>query len=175
MAEKVVKRRSRVPKVSAVLEGFYRVNIKDPDGRVAGDSGWTHNLIPDAGLTLYVVKLFGSTNGSTVEFMQLGTGTTAYVTNTTAMNAPFAMSDAQAIAGSDISLLTSVYSAGHTVRFLATFASGNSDRTGDICEIGLYAATSGTMFCGGTYTGSALASNQAVNCTYDVVFLASTS
>jgi hypothetical protein len=36
-------------------------------------------------------------------------------------------------------------------------------------------STNDTVFCGGSFTSSTLGVSQAVNCTYDLVFIASAS
>jgi hypothetical protein len=52
------------PGATIGIDGFYRINIVDPDGRVAGDSGWNHNVISNLGLANYIAYKFCSTGGS---------------------------------------------------------------------------------------------------------------
>ena len=68
-----------VPRFSMGVEGFYRVNIVDTEGHVAGDSGYKHNLITNS-LTGYITQLIGQVSGSSViSYVQLGSTTAAMV------------------------------------------------------------------------------------------------
>ena len=177
MAKRKVNGGSKVPKVSFGIEGFYKVNIVDPDGTVKGDSGWHHNLIPNAGLTGYITKLFGSSSGSSmVSYMQLGSSQSAIASRGSSLVAEFGKSLMASIGATQITTRASSTS-GDTVRFLATFVSNSMFTTdGTIAGIGLYATTAAnSIFAGGSFASSTLGANQAINCTYDVVFLASTS
>lgn len=177
MAKRKGNGSSKTPKVSFGVEGFYRVNIVNPDGTVKGDSGWYHNLIPNAGLTGYITQLFGSSAGSSrVAYMQLGSAQSSIASSASSLVSEFGKSLMASIGSTQITTRASSTS-GDTVRMLATFVSGSMFTTdGTIAGIGLYATTSAnSIFAGGSFASSTLGSNQAINCTYDVVFLASTS
>lgn len=177
MKKKAAPHKRGVPRLNFGVEGFYRVNLVDKDGTVKGDSGWHHNLIPSDGLTGYISKLFASSAGSSlVHFMQLGTDQSSLASNASSLPAEINKSLMASIASSQITTRASSTS-GDTVRFLATFVSNSAfTTTSTIACIGLYATTSAnSIFAGGSFASSTLGSAQAVNCTYDVVFLASTS
>jgi len=173
------KVKSKEPKTGMAIEGFYRVNIVDPDGTIKGDSGWKHNIIPTAGLTNYISYLFaGSAGSSRVGFMQLGSLVSSLATNDTILAGEYNKSLMASLGATQYTARTVATNA-DTVRFLATFVSGSiiSATNQTIGCIGLYAATTSTnsVFCGGSFTASTLGSNQAINCSYSVLFLASAS
>jgi uncharacterized Zn-binding protein involved in type VI secretion len=171
------KVKSKVPQSGMGIEGFYRVNIVDPDGTVQGDSGWKHNLIPSAGLTNYISYLFaGSAGSSRVGFMHLGSLVSSLATNDVSLAGEYHKS-LMASVGSTQFTSRAAAAAGDSVRFLATFVSGSiiSATNQTIGCIGLYATTAGSLMCGGSFTASTLGSNQAINCSYTVVFTASAS
>ena len=173
-----VTRRKKNPKVNMAVEGFYRVNIVDPDGRVKGDSGWQHNLITSGGLTAYVTYLFGGSAGSSLcNRMQLGSLQSALASDASSLPGEYGKSLMATFASTQITTRAGS-TAGDTVRFLATFVSNSiiSTTQQTIACIGLYATTNqSSIFCGGSFEASTLGQSQAVNCSYDVVFLASTS
>lgn len=147
------------------IRGFFRVQI-DEDGKIVGDSGWKENLVTNLGFNQYLVSALGSIAGSKyVSHVALGTG-----------GAPAAADTALAgeLAENVRSAVTAATSsASKTVRFTATFASANSFATAtrNISNIGLFNSSStGTLFAGNTYTSSAVATNQNVNATYDIIF-----
>jgi hypothetical protein len=177
MAKRKVNGGLKTPRTNFGVEGFYKVNIVDPDGTVKGDSGWHHNLIPNAGLTGYISKLFAQSAGSSVVgFMQLGSSQSAIASSGSSLVAEFNKSLMASIGATQITTRASSTS-GDTVRFLATFISNSMFTTdGTIAGIGLYNITgANSIFAGGSFASSTLGANQAINCTYDVVFLASTS
>jgi hypothetical protein len=173
-----IMRTAVAPKVGLALDGFYRIHIVETKGKnkgkIVGDSGWLHNLIPSAGLTNYISYLFAQSAGSSsVHYMALGSSQSSIASSASSLVGEIAASLRQAIGASQFTSRASSTS-GDTVRFLATFASG-STMPGTIACIGLYATTTGSIFCGGSFASSTLGTTQAVNCTYDVVFTASTS
>jgi hypothetical protein len=165
-------------KTGLAIDGFYRVNIADPDGRVVGDSGWKHNLITSGGLTAYISYLFASSAGSSnVKWMQLGSLQSALASNASSLPGEYGKS-LMATLGSTQITTRAASNAGDTVRFLATFVSNSiiSATNQTIACIGLYATTNqSSVFCGGSFTASTLGNSQNINATYDVVFTASTS
>jgi len=153
------------------LRGFMRLHIVDPDGTIAGDSGWQENQITDLGFRDYVVRTIGGLAGSKViTHAMLGTG-----------GAPAAGDTALAgetsevgVANSRIALTNATSSTSKTLNMVGTLASGIHTTAYNISNIGLInhssTATAGTIAGGLAYTSSALASNQAVNITYNWVF-----
>jgi len=168
----------RVPQVSLGLSGFYRVNIVDPDGRIAGDSGWKKNLIPVDGLLTYIAYRFVNSAGSYIcpSYMNLGSLQSTLATNATIL--PGEMNKTLSASFGATSNITTGYPS-MTNRFTATFVSNSMMATtgnSTIGCIGLYAYTTvNSIMCGGSFASSTLGSNQAINCTYDIVWTASTS
>ena len=154
------------------LRGFFRIKIGKPDENgaikaVDGDSGWFKNTIPNLGKDLYLSQLVGKMAGSLqVQYAALGTGGTLNATATalpgelTATNVRMAVTP------------TTANSSG-TLNFAFTLASGVTNASGNISNVGLFAisnVSSGQPFAGNTYASSALATNQAVNGTYQIQF-----
>jgi len=172
-----MKRASRLrskgghPTVSVGMHGFFRVAIVNEDGTIVGDSGYQHNLIVSGGLTNYLTYVFAASAGSSIIGMAaLGSGSLV-ATNATII--PNGQSTSLYKTVSKTFITRAASSDGDTARFLATWASGTS--TANISNVGLVATTGVGFFCGGTYASSSVASNQAINLTYDVVFIASAS
>ncbi len=146
------------------VKGCYRLNIVNPDGEIAGDSGWCENNIMNLGFNKFLVMNLGSIAGKLyISHMALGSGGTI-------------ATDQTALAG-EVGTRTAVTAAtsatSKTLRLTATFAAGwhSSAAAFNISNIGLFDSVSdGTLFAANTYASSSCASNQAVNCTYDVVF-----
>jgi hypothetical protein len=166
------KKRARPKRPTASrtkIHGCFRLQIVDPDGKVAGDSGWHKNQITNLGFNEYLVSALGAIAGSKqVTHMALGTGSAPGAAATSLNGELDRTNSRQAI--------TAATSSGSkTVRFTATFASGNSfvSATMNISNIGLFAtsaATAGTLFAGNTFASSSCATNQNVNATYDIIF-----
>jgi len=166
------KSREKIPSSSVGLHGFYHLQIVDEEtGKIVGDSGRKHNLITSGGLTNYMTYVFAASAGSSVIGMAaLGSGSLV-ASNATILPGSFDTSLHVTVSKTFITRAAS--SDGDTARYLATWVSGTS--TAQISNVGLYATTGVQIFCGGTYASSSIASNQAVNLTYDVVFVASAS
>ena len=169
---------NKIKRAGLAIDGFYRVNITDPDGTVKGDSGWKHNLITSAGLTTYISYLFGSSAGSARCFyMQLGSSQSALASSASILPGEWGKSLMASIGATQITT-RGASTAGDTVRMLATFVSNSiiSTTNQTIACIGLYQTTgASSIFCGGSFSASTLGQSQSINCTYDVVFTASTS
>jgi len=178
MARKNDLHRKEHPVDSAGLHGFYRVQIQDPDGTIAGDSGWGHNIITNVGLTDYIMKRFIGATGSAI-VAQIALGSTTAVasafTASTSLPGQIAGSHMVAIGANTASTSRAASTGGDTMRVLGTFSSNIFANSTTIACAGLHSATNGSVFCMGTFASSTVATNQAVNLTYDVVFLASTS
>jgi hypothetical protein len=157
------------PQDKARIRGFFRVQLEE-DGKVVGDSGWRENQVTNLGFNQYLVSSLGSIAGSKyVSHMAVGTGGAPAASATTLSGE----SEDSATARAAVTAATS--SSSKTVRFTATFSSANSflTQTRNLSNIGLFntsAVTTGTLFAGNTYTSSAVATNQNVNATYDIIF-----
>lgn len=147
------------------VKGMFRVQITE-DGRVVGDTGWKQNQVTNLGFNQYLVSALGAIAGSKqVSHLALGSG-----------GAPAA--SATTLAGEvevRQSVTAATSSSSKTVRFTGTFDSANSFVTSarNISNIGLFNTSTqggGTLFAGNTYTSSAVATNNNVNCTYDIIF-----
>lgn len=147
------------------VRGFFRVHIMT-DGEIVGDSKWQENTVVNLGFNQYLVSTLGAVAGSKqVSHMALGTGTAPGAADTTL--------DGE-LAEDVRSAVTAASSSGSkTTRFTATFASSDSFATAtrNISNLGLFNTSSGgTIFAGNTYASSAVATNQAVQCSYDIIF-----
>lgn len=149
------------------IKGMFRLQI-DESGKIVGDSGWRRNQVTNLGFNQYLVSTLGGIAGSKqITHVALGTGTVPAAA-ATALDGEAAVSKRQAV--------TAATSSGSkTVRFTATFNSSDSfvTDTKNISNIGLFntsAQTTGTLFAGNTYASSAVATNQNVNVTYDIIF-----
>lgn len=154
---------SDFPAEGLKVKGMYRVQITE-DGKVVGDSGWKENIVTNLGFNQYLVSALGAIAGSKqVSHLALGTGGTPAAADTSL--------GGEVVKRQAVTAATS--SSSKTVRFTGTFDSANSfvTDTRNISNIGLFNSSSGgTLFSGNTYTSSAAATNQNVNCTYDIVF-----
>ena len=145
------------------IKGMFRVQLNE-DGKVVGDSGWKQNLIVNDGFNDYLCKALGAVSGSKqVSHLALGTGGTPAATDTTLAGE---VQKRQAVTAA-------TSSSSKTIRFTGTFSSSNSfvTATANISNIGLFNSSStGTLFAGNTFASSAVATNQNVNATYDIIF-----
>lgn len=166
-----LKKKGGHPVATVGLHGFYRVAIVNEDGTLAGDSGYNHNLITSGGLTNYLTYVFASHSDSQlISLAALGSGSLV-ASNATILPGSLATTLHKTVSNTFITRAAS--DSGDTARYLATWVSGTS--TAQISNVGLYGVATKQIFCGGTYASSSVASNQAVNLTYDIVFLASAS
>lgn len=149
------------------IEGFSRVRIRNQDGKVSGDSGWVGpNMIVNLGFQDYLIDwLLGDTgNGKSVTHMALGTGSQPGAADTDLQG--------EVEVREEVTGGTSIVSS-KTAQFVGTFASGDNfvTDTQNISNIGLFNTSSGgTIFAGNTYASSSCATNQNVECTYQVRF-----
>lgn len=146
--------------------GFFRINIVDEDGTIAGDSGWCQNQVTNLGKKLYLCDAMGASSGSLqVGFVTLGTGGAPAATDTAIAG--------ETLAASKRAAITYANSGSTAAVFTATFSSANSFVTAsaNISNIGLVnSSTSGTIFAGNTYASSSVATNQAVSISYTISF-----
>lgn len=145
------------------IKGMFRVQINE-NGKLVGDTGWLENQVTNLGFNQYLVSALGAIAGSKqVSHMALGTG-----------GAPAAADTSLAGEVQKRAAVTAATSSSSkTVRFTATFDSAASFVTAsaNISNVGLFnSSATGTLFAGNTYTSSAVATNQNVNATYDIIF-----
>ena len=157
------------PSDSVKVKGIFRLQLVDPDGNIAGDSGWVENAIMPKGFQEFIAGAVCKGAGSSqVNYAALGTSTVA--TNDTALSGELTGSKRATAVG----VTSSSTDFDGIASFTAVFNSTQNLVTGTgsiISNIGLFASSSGgTMFAGTSYTASTLASNQNVNVTYQINF-----
>ena len=166
--EKVLDIKDRKPTTDGLaIHGFFRLQIENQDGSIAGDSGWCENTVTNDGKLQYIVRALASSAASKhLSYAALGEGTEPGAADTSLE------SEVVGTQGSQIRDAMTMESSGSTaLRCVGTFASGDSfvTATEDIANIGLFqSSTGGTIFAGNTYASSSCAVNQNVNYTYDI-------
>jgi len=146
-------------------QGFFRIQIND-NGKVVGDSGWKKNQVVNLGFQDYLSKTLGGMSGSkTISYAMLGTGTAPGAADTALDGEITDVATARCA-------VTPTTIASKTVQFAFTLASNVYTEAKTIRNVGLInhssTATAGTIFCGNTFTTSALATNQSVNGSYQI-------
>ena len=148
------------------VKGFFRLNIINPDGTVAGDSGWRQNQIVNNGYQQFLqFALIGSAGSKTVTHAALGTGTAPASADTTIIGELTETNSRMAITTGTVG--------SKTVNFTFTLNSGTISAASTIQNVGLFNGSTrngGTMLAGNTYATSSLATNQSVNGTYQIIF-----
>ena len=139
------------------VKGFARLQIVDKKSKkVVGDSGWFENQITNYGLNSCIVAAPIGAASVQAAGLLLGSGTNP-------------ASDAVALPSSN----TDYYSAfgqssvidSLTARMTQSFDGTLGAAT--IANIGVFAASSGSLLAGKTFASSALATTQSVNCSYE--------
>lgn len=155
------------------LVGMFRLQIEE-DGHIVGDSGWHKNLITNVGFLNLVNQVGTSLTGSKISHAALGTGGAPIATDTTQAGEVSTNGSGSVVRAA---LTAATSSSSKTLRNTATFSSANSFITAaaNISNIGLWQTSgpttaSGSLMAGNTYTSSALATNQNVNATYDLIW-----
>jgi hypothetical protein len=143
---------------SITVKGFSRVQIVDKKTRkIIGDSGWGPNQVTNYGLNSCIVAApVGAGSVQAAGFM-LGSGTNP-------------ASDATALPNSN----TDYYSAfgqstvidSLTARMTQSFDGTLGAAT--LANIGIFAASDGSLIAGKTFASSALSTDQDVNCSYEL-------
>ena len=158
-------------KDGTLIQGFSKVRIRDSDGKIVGDSGWSGpNQITNYGIRYYLCALLANTTGSKqVGFVSLGEGSAPAAANTALQ------SECSGTNGVPLRKAVAAASSGSTTEeFTATLGSSDSfvTATESISNIGLFFATTSndSMFAGNAYTSSSCATNQDVNITYQIRF-----
>lgn len=152
------------------IRGFYRLKIvEERKGKtvVVGDSGWRENQVVTGGFQSFLqFAIIASAGSKTVTHAAIGTGTAPGTSDTTLAGE---LVDA---AGCRCAVTTGT-SGSKTVNFTFTLNSNVITAAKTIQNVGLFngsTTNSGSLFAGNTYTTSALATNQAVNGTYQISF-----
>jgi len=153
------------------IRAFYQLEIVDADGTIAGRAEG-YNTITNAGFLNMVNQMGTSLTGSKISYGALGTGTAPNVTDTTQLGELYTNGSSSVIR---VALTAATSSTSKTLHNTGTFASGQTTAAATIQNIGLWQTSgpitsSGTLLQGASYTTSALATNQAVNFTYDLTF-----
>lgn len=155
------------------VKGMFHLQIEE-NGKIVGDSGWQENQVTNLGFNNIVNQLGTSLTGSKISHAALGTGG-APAASDTSQTGEVVTNGSGSVVRAALTAATS--SGSKTLRNTATFSSANSFITAsaNISNIGLWATSgpttaSGTLIAGNTYTSSALATNQNVNITYDLIF-----
>lgn len=169
MGKKVTKSRvkAKMPVTEGLkVRGFFRLNIVNADGTIAGDTGYIDNQIVNTGYQdMLMYLLAGSAGSLRPSHAALGTGTVPASSATTLAGE---LTEAAARMA-----LTTGTSGSKTVVYTFTLASGVIAAASTIQNVGLFSGSTqggGTMFAGNTYATSSLATNQAVNGTYNIAF-----
>lgn len=164
------KRNSHEP---VKLRGMFRLQIEE-DGQIVGDSGWKENQITTGGFLNIVNQMGTGLTGSKISYAALGTGSVPGTSDTT-LNGEVSTNGSGSVVRAALTAATS--STSKTLHNTATFSSSNSFITAsaNISNIGLFQTSgpttaSGQLLQGQTYTSSALATNQNVNISYDLIF-----
>jgi len=149
-------------------KGFFRLQIRNQDGKVAGDTGWRQNQVVNLGFDQYLCQTLAGMGGSkTISYAMLGTGTAPGAADTSLAGEITDVATARCA-------VTPTTIASKTVQFAFTLASNVYTAAKTIQNVGLInhssTATAGTIFAGNTYTTSALATNQSVNGSYQIRF-----
>ena len=157
------------------LKGMFHLQIEDGDtGRIVGDSGWHENIITNTGFLNIVNQMGTGLTGSKIAYAGLGTGSTPAAADNT-LSGEVLVTGANSVSRPVLTAATS--STSKTLRNTATFASANSFETAsnNISNVGLFStsgpvSTSGSLLAGNTFASSAVATNQNVNLTYDLIW-----
>jgi hypothetical protein len=154
----------------APIRGFFRLQIENPDGSVAGDTGYCENTITNDGYNDFLCKLICGASGSKqITHVSVGTGTAPAAAATT-------LPGECVEANKRVAITSATSASSKTIRFTATFASSASfiTTTQTLQNIGLFNSVTtnanAICFAGNTYATSTCATNQNVNTTYDLVF-----
>lgn len=162
----------KATKDKAKIRGMYRLQIEE-DGKIVGDSGWRENQITNLGFLNVVNQMGTSLSGSKISHAALGTGGAPAASDTT-QSGEVSTNGSGSVVRAALTAATS--STSKTLRNTATFSSANSFITAsaNISNVGLWQTSgpttaSGTLLQGAAFTSSAVATNQNVNLTYDLI------
>ena len=172
------RKSSKTPQAVVGLGGRFRVAIVDPDGKVRGDSGWKKNVLTNIGVNDGILGRFmGLTGSQGANYFALGTGQASIGVTATGITGQCAGGTMVAVTTATSGRTAS--SDGATARYTATFTSGAFGNSTTVGQAGLHFTTSGgsstALICAATFASSTVATNQAINCSYDLIFSATVS
>jgi hypothetical protein len=166
-------KKQQAPAGGIPIKGAFRLNIVE-DGEIVYDSGVCENSVTAVGyngLALLLLSAANSTNGI-AKYLALGTGAASVNPSTTILPGELSHAGAPARVTFGANSQVSQTDSSHATAIMsATFPSGSTGMTGNIANLGLYVASTGSnLLAGQTLAGGsqALSSNQAVNVTYSV-------
>lgn len=168
-----MKRQKKSINDSVGVRGFFKLKIGYPDENgaikvVTSESPWIENTVTNLGKDQYLSQLLAGMAGSKqISYAALGTGIAPAATDTTIANELVDASNCR------MAVSPTTVNASGTVQFAFTLNSGIITAAKTIQNVGLYNTSTtsvGTVFAGNTYATSALATNQAVNGSYQVRF-----
>jgi hypothetical protein len=159
-----------VPTETFKMKRFFRVNIVDPDGAIAGDSGWVPNYVTNTGLQNYFVyTMLGVANSRQMGYIGLGTGAAPASTDTSLPGEVMSSTKRVAIGANTGFTQRASSNSSCTLQLLATFTASFCSTASTIQNVGVFASSAeNSLMCGATYATSALATNQGVNVTYQI-------
>jgi len=164
------KKSKNIAKETSSVRGFFKLNVVNPDGSIAGDSGWKENAITNVGYQDFLMYLLAGSAGSLRPgYAAFGTAGTPAATDSTLVNQLTETGCRPALSTGTLG--------SKTVQYTFTLNSGTIAAASTIQNVGLYyytastqANNAGTLMAGQTYASSSLATNQAVNGTYQIIF-----
>jgi len=143
---------------NCAIKGFFRVQIRDKaTGKIVGDSGYIQNQITNYGMEkCFVGGPAGTADTVQIVGAMLGSGAepAATATSLDGSNTDYYSTVAETINNST------------QAAFSQTFDGTLGAAT--IANVGLFAASTGSLICGQTYTASTVATTQDVNLTYNL-------
>lgn len=153
-------------KLSIKLEGRYKLECRDKEGRLLWKTGWRKNTTTNAGFAA-VAGLVGNTGTITAfTYLALGTSATAATAAQTALVAEIT-DTGLARTTTNISRVTTTQT-NDTLQLAYTWTATG---TKTIQEIGVFNASSlGIMLCRQVVSGGAVANTNQVSATYQIKF-----
>lgn len=146
----MAKRKGGCRKDGLKMRGMFRGNIVNPDGSIAGDTGWVKNKATNFGLTNLALLIAGG--GEAIGYACLGTQTNAVNMTQTTLSGT----------GNSFQAIDTSTSGTCTATFTCSFA--GADGALDVGAAGLYHTNSdGSMMQCQTFASSAMATNQNFN------------
>jgi len=139
------------------VKGFARLQIVDKKTqKIVGDSGWFENQITNYGLNSCIVAAPIGAASVVAAGLMLGSGTNPA---SDAVALPLSNTDYYS-AFAQSSVIDSL-----TARMSQSFDGAAGAAT--LANIGVFAASTGSLLAGKSFASSALATTQSVNCTYE--------
>ena len=146
------------------LRGFFRVQIVDKKtGKIKGDSGWMKNQITNYGLNSCICAAPIGAASVQAAGLLLGTGTEPA---SSAVELDASLS-AYYSAFAYSSILSSL-----TARMSVSF-DGTLGSVAALKNIGVFAASDGSLIAGNTFATSSLGTDQDINCSYEIRYTTS--